>query len=198
MTHPGDLRLFYDYVDPASYLLEQRLRRLLEPGPVGLVLEPFELVPPPGALWNPEGEEWGARWESLESEVDDPTGGRARPWIVPWSRKAHELAIHAREKDCFPEIHEMLFRAYLSEGRDIGRVDVLVELARPAGLDPMETKAVLDVDRHSNQVAEKRKEALEAGVVGAPTILWKGRILLGYPDERALHEFLALDQELGT
>lgn len=198
MDNSGDLILFYDYVDPVSYLLEEKLRRLLAKGPVGLVLEPYELVPPPGLLLDPEGAEWGVRWEALEEEIGPSPGGGGRPWIVPWSRKAHELAMLAREKNCFQKIHETLFRAYLSEGQDIGRVDVLVQLARGAGLDPMETKAALDVDRFSNQVAQRRKEALEAGVVGVPTLLWRGRILQGYPDERALDEFLALDQEPGT
>ena len=85
------------------------------------------------------------------------------PWIVPWSRKAHELASVAEKEGCFLEIHESLFRAYLSEGRDIGRVDVLVDLARKSGLDPMEIKAALDVDAERDSVLERRKRALEAG-----------------------------------
>jgi predicted DsbA family dithiol-disulfide isomerase len=117
-----------------------------------------------------------------------------RPWIVPWSRKAHELAFLARKGGCFQEIHDTLFRAYLSEGVDIGRVDVLVELARRHGLDPMETKASLDVDLHRESVLKRRKDALDAGVTRPPALLWRqGRSLDGCPDDQTLREFLALN-----
>jgi len=116
-----------------------------------------------------------------------------RPWIVPWSRKAHELAHHASAKGCFREIHDTLFRAYLVEGVDIGRVDILVELGRRHGLEPMETKAALDIDLHESSVIESRKEALGMGVHQAPTLLWLERKLEGYPDEGDLMRFLALE-----
>ena len=195
MNGPADLRLFFDYVDPASFLLERRLRESVSSTAFVLVLEPFELSPPPTPLLDPEEGTWIRFWEAMEEEGKGLGVSLKRPWIVPWSRKAHELASVAEKEGCSLEIHDSLFRAYLSEGRDIGRVDVLVDLARKHGLDPMETKAALDVDAQRESVLEKRQRALDAGVTRPPTLVWQGRRMDGYPDDRTLREFLAFHEQ---
>jgi predicted DsbA family dithiol-disulfide isomerase len=121
-----------------------------------------------------------------------------RPWIVPWSRKAHELACKARNDGCFPEIHLSLFRAYLLEGLDIGRIDVLVELARRCGMDARETKVALDVDLYREPVLERRRWALEVGVTCPPVLLCREERLDGFPDEGILSEFLAHAGDIET
>lgn len=195
MNDPSVLRFFFDYVDPASFLLERRIHELEATVPFSLVLEPFELSPPPSSLIDPEEEVWDRHWQAMEEEGLEMGLGLRRPWIVPWSRKSHELAWLAKKEGCFPEIHDTLFRAYLTEGVDIGRVDILVDLARGHGLDPLETKAALDVDLHSDAIVAKRREALEAGVAQPPTLLWRGRRKRGYLDSRMLREFLALEEQ---
>ena len=192
MSDSTVLRLYFDYIDPASYLLESRLRKVEGATTFTLVPEPFELSPPPSPLLDPNGEEGAELWKGMEEEGTRLGIELGRPWIVPWSRKAHELARQAHGKGCFREIHDALFRAYLSQGLDIGRVDVLVDLARQLGLDPTETKAALDVDLHGEAVVKGRKEALEVGIERPPTLLWQGRLLEGYPEETVLREFLAL------
>jgi predicted DsbA family dithiol-disulfide isomerase len=121
-----------------------------------------------------------------------------RPWIVPWTRKAHELACHAARKGCFREIHDTLFRAYLVEGVDIGRVDILVELGRRHGLEPMETKAALDIDLYGKSVVDGREAALGIGVDQTPTLFFLGRKLGGYPEEEKLARFLAPEPRTET
>jgi predicted DsbA family dithiol-disulfide isomerase len=107
-----------------------------------------------------------------------------RPAIVPWSRKAHELALHAREKGCFRQVHRSLFRAHFSESRDIGRVDVLVEIGAASGLDRTETKAILDVDRYAERLLDWRREAERTAVAGVPTVLFGAERLEGFSLER--------------
>jgi len=192
MNYPGVLRFFFDYVDPASYLLDRRLRQLENSGSFLLALEGFELSPPPGALLDPKEGAWAKHWDAFGEASSELGIELKRPWIVPWSRKAHELALHAKKEGCFLEIHEILFRAYLLEGLDIGRVDVLVDLGRQLGLDPLETKAVLDIDLYRASVLEAREGALEAGVTQPPTLVFHGRRMDGYPDDEALRAFLAL------
>jgi len=198
MNGPRLLRLFYDYVDPASYLLEHRLRGLEDSTPFSLVLESFELSSPPAVLIDPEEVGWARHWEAMEEAGAGLGIELKRPRIVPWSRKAHELAVLAGKEGCFPEIHDSLCRAYLSERMDIGRVDVLVDLARRHGLDPMKTKVALDVDLHRESVLRKRQEGMDAGVTRPPALLWQGRRMDGYPDDRTLREFLALDERPET
>jgi predicted DsbA family dithiol-disulfide isomerase len=190
MDTPEPLRLYFDYVDPASFLLERRLWSLEGSLPAPLSLEPFEVTCPPAPLLDPDENAWAHRWSSMRAEGTKTGLILKHPWIVPWSRKAHELAFHAREKGCFPEIHDALFRAYLMEGQDIGRIDVLVALARKQGLDPMEAKAALDIDLHREKVEEARRSALVAGIGHPPVIQWKGRKLEGFSDAETLRTFL--------
>jgi predicted DsbA family dithiol-disulfide isomerase len=192
MNDPRAFRLYFDYVDPACLLLEHRLRGLAGEMDVILSLEPFEVAVPPSPLLDPGTPEIVQHWQEMEKEAERMGLALKRPWIIPWTRKAHELALFAKSKGCFREIHDTLFRAYLVEGLDIGRVDILVSLARKQGMDGGETKAVLDVDQGAETVAAKRQEALEQGVFRTPTLFRPGRQLRGYPDDRTLREFLAL------
>ena len=189
MTEPRALHLFFDYVDPASFLLEHRLRARPDFGSLQLHLHPFELHPPPNVLLDPEME-WAGRWAPLERAAREMGFSLSRPWIVPWTRKAHELAALANETGCLAKVHDALFRAYLLDGQDIGRIDVLVELGRKSGMDPLETKAVLDVDRFQEHVETRRGAGVEARVTRVPTLLLHDMRLEGYPKAADLENFL--------
>lgn len=183
------VRVYFDYVDPASWLLDQWLRSLEDDGH-GVRRIPFEISRPGEPLLDPGGEAWLRRWRKARA-VDD--AGRlpgAAPDFVPWTRKAHELALQAREEDRFAEVHDGLFAAYHLDGRDIGRVDVLVELATAHGLDRTETKAALDVDRQLERLRELRNDAERRGVRGVPTLLAGDRILEGVHDHATVRSFL--------
>jgi predicted DsbA family dithiol-disulfide isomerase len=87
-------------------------------------------------------------------------------------------------------VHAALFRAFLEEGQDIGRVDVLVGIAKEAGLDPVETKAVLDVDRRTAELDGLRGDAERLGVRGVPTLLIAGERIEGVLPTEALRALL--------
>ncbi len=196
MKTPELLHVYFDYVDPACFLMERRIRGLEEAHGIPLVLEPFELRPPPGPLLDPQAREWRTHLEAMEAEGEAAGLRFTRPWLVPWTRKAHELGLHAREHGCFRKVHDALFQAYLLEGRDIGRVDVLVELGAEAGLDRMEVKAALDVDRHRQEVERRRERALALGINGVPTLLWRETRLEGYPGKERLRELLVAPEAI--
>lgn len=182
--------LFFDYVDPASFLQERVLERVLA-GSDELRRHPFEIQTPPRAMVDPEDPGWRDYWASM-IELGRALGVEmTHPAITPWSRKAHELALHAREKEAFEPMHRAIFRAHVMEGRDIGRVDVLVSVAREQGLDADEAKAVLDVDRFLEPVVELRREAERLEVRGVPTLRVGGRSLEGFHDEASVRSFLA-------
>lgn len=201
------VRFVFDYVDPGSYLLFHVLEGAgEEPGrdgrpPVDPAAHPFEMRPPPHPVIDPEDPRWVELYRAMEAEAEALGIPLELPSLVPWSRKAHELALQAGEKGCFPEVHASLFRAYFVEGRDIGRVDALVEIAADHGLDRSETRAALDVDRQRETLEKRRREALDWGIQGVPTLLLPdGRRLEGFrkPGEvRAFLDAAATDQEAG-
>jgi len=191
-------RLYLDYVDPGSWLMDRRLCVVGREFETQVERLPFEIRPPPDRQLDPADPAWRAYWSGMADAARRDGMELRLPDRVPWTRKAHELALHAREQDRLDAVHEGLYRAFLGEGLDLGRVDVLVELARSAGLDPGETKAVLDVDRHAETVERIRSEALEAGIRGVPTITMGGRRLEGIHPSEAIEAFLARHDELDT
>jgi predicted DsbA family dithiol-disulfide isomerase len=146
------VRFYFDFVDPLSYLQEIELAGL---GAVGSI-EPigFELAPPPAPLTSVADERWQRRYAEARTLPAADGVTLAPPPLVPWTRKAHELHLLARESGRADEVRRAIFEAYFGRGEDIGRVDRLVEVAAGLGLDRTTVKAALDVDRFDEEVAQ--------------------------------------------
>jgi len=172
------VRLYFDFVDPLSYVANHALAG----GGREVEWVGFELVPPPSPLTGGDDGRWVARRTAAAPSAARLGLEIGTPALVPWSRKAHELHLHAAEHGKGAEVRAAIFDAYFRQGRDIGRVDVLVEVAASVGLDRTATKAVLDVDRHEAEVVAARREATEAGVTDVPSHSVAGRVVEGFPD----------------
>lgn len=188
---PETLRFCFDYLDPLSFLVQGELDALAQEGGLPPVRRlPVELRPPPLPLLDPDGEEWMALWgRGVEFAAGLGVTLEAPP-LLPWTRKAHELVLHACEKGAGDAVHRLVLDAVFVHGRDVGRVDVLVEIARRGGLDAHEAKAVLDVDRHAAAVEALRAEAEAAGAPAPPTLLLGERTLQGFHNRDSLRTFL--------
>jgi predicted DsbA family dithiol-disulfide isomerase len=181
---------FFDFSDPLSWLVELELQALPDGLGAQVARAAFELRPPPTPLTVPGDPALAARWSTARGAANDLGIVLADPTLVPWSRKAHELHLYAATKEVAAEVRAGVFRTFFEDGRDIGRVDVLVEVGRAAGLDRTETKAVLDVDRFASEVAAGRAEAEARGVAGTPVLVRDGARLQGFHNRAALGTFL--------
>jgi len=188
---PDAPQFWFDYVDPASYLAELRLREA--EGVTGRWAERLglEIVPPPMPPLVGDELEWAGRWEEVAEAGRGAGIPLERPRFVPWTRKAHELAMHAASVGVFAEVHDALFRAYLWEGQDIGRIDVLLGVAAGAGLSRSEVRTVLGVDRYLPTLLDLRERAERQGVRGVPTLAREERRLEGLTDVATLAALLA-------
>lgn len=187
---PSPPRFWLDVVDPLSWLMDEEIGALEDEGTGPVLRSPLELRPPPMELVDPHGEAWSRRWNRADELARERGRTLRRPTLVPWSRKAWELILHGREVEREAEVRAAVLRAFHEEGRDVGRVDVLVEVATSLGLDTTRAKAVLDVDRHAAAVAGSGREARALGAE-APPALWTGRELVrGFHDRDALRTLL--------
>lgn len=168
--------LYFDFIDPVSHLVS----RMVDRAGVAAAIEwrGFELSPPPQPMIDPGSAEWRTR-QAVAARSGKGRNRTDAPPIIPWTRKAHELSEFARERDCFRAVRRALFRAHFVDHIDIGRIDLLLEIARGAGLDGSEAKAVLDVDRYTATVISHRRDALEEGVRDVPVLVQPGRRLEG-------------------
>jgi predicted DsbA family dithiol-disulfide isomerase len=192
MSHPT-VRIYFDFIDPLSYAASHALRVHREStDEVTPRLEwvGFELRPPPAQLTEIHDPIWTERWEKAAGQAAALRLSLNPPPIVPWTRKAHELHLFGCQENVGEVLRMSIFDAYFKEGRDIGRVDVLVEIASGVGLDPTATKAVLDVDRHQADVAAARQEAETFGVRDVPSLSIDGRLVEGFPDPTDLGTLL--------
>jgi predicted DsbA family dithiol-disulfide isomerase len=168
--------VFSDYTCPFCYVMEALLRARAAEGRIALTHRALELHPAPAPL--PPPEPWPAALVELGREAGlDPGGPAARPRTA----KAHELAYLAREAGVGDAVHAAIFAAYWAEGRDIGRIDVLVDLAAAHGIDAGLARATLDVDRFTAHVARDRAAAEALGIPGAPAMIFgtgEGALLL--------------------
>ncbi|RMH20304.1 MAG: hypothetical protein D6701_03930 [Gemmatimonadetes bacterium] len=169
------LTFHFDFADPVSRVLDVWLRA----EGVDVTHAAFEFAPPPGPGLDPSDRAWLERWEAAAATSAELGGLQVLPPrpprvpLVPWTRKAHELVCLADEHGLACEARTALFVAFLDEGRDIGRVDVLVDVGVALGLDFTETKATLDVDRFAADIERARAAAASRGVVRPATLTRK-------------------------
>jgi 2-hydroxychromene-2-carboxylate isomerase len=189
MPHP-DPTLYLDLVDPGSMVMLLRVRRVMAGSERELTVHPFEIRPPPEPLLDPDDPAWLAYWNEMVPHLEGLDVTPSRPRLVPWTRKAHELVLESRAAGCDVDAPEALLRRFLETGADLGRVDVLLPLAREWGLDLTRTKATLDVDRHAGAVDAVRRQALDAGVRGVPTLALGADLLEGIHDDDDIRRFL--------
>lgn len=167
---PGKrLVLFADYVCPFCFLAETGVARLRDSRTAAIDGAAFELRPPGTALPDVQ-----AAWlDDLWTRTIEPLAAAmgvalARPAVVTRTRKAHEAAAYARTKGRYAEMHAALYVAYWQEGRDIGRIDVLTEVARGIGLDPAGLRVALDIDQCTERVEQDEAWAARLGLGGVP------------------------------
>lgn len=100
-----------------------------------------------------------------------------QPRIQPRSRLAHEAAKWAGSKDRLYAYSLALFKAFFSDGLDIGKSDVLAQLADGLDLDPQDLLAALAENRFAEAVRGDQAEARRIGVNAVPAFAAHGRIL---------------------
>jgi predicted DsbA family dithiol-disulfide isomerase len=161
--------VFSDFTCPFSYVTEAALWRLEDEGLAAPAYVAFELHPVPAPL--PAADDT-AEWPDALHDLARDAGVELRTPAAPArTRKAHEAAKLAQERGVVRAMRAALYAACFRDGRDVGRIDVLVELAAGLGLDESETKAVLDVDGFTAAVERDEALARRAGVEATPALI---------------------------
>jgi len=88
--------------------------------------------------------------------------------IVANSYDAHKMIQLAKMKGLGDEAEERLFRAYFTEGIDIGNPLQLLRLGQEIGLIEEEITAAIESDEYAYKVKQDIQEAQSLGVTGVP------------------------------
>jgi predicted DsbA family dithiol-disulfide isomerase len=82
--------------------------------------------------------------------------------------KAHELLHYAKTQGRQLDMKERLLAAYFEEGRHVGRIDELADLAADIGLDRAEVVEALTSGRFADAVQADKEQAIAYGITGVP------------------------------
>ena len=161
------IAVFSDFSCPFSYVTEAALQRVTE-STVVVGYRAWELFPAPVEL-APLGLA-EAEWQTVERLATRENIAFTRPDFRPRTGKAHEAARYAREHGLEAALRSAIFQGYWGDGRDIGRIDVLTELAAGVGLDAESLRIALDIDLHTAEVTADRELARRLQLPGTPVI----------------------------
>ena len=89
--------------------------------------------------------------------------------------KAHELMHFAKEHGMQAEMKERLLSAYFVEGKHVGRIDDLADLAHEIGLDRAAAHAALTDARYLSAVKDDVAKAEAYGISGVPFYVIDGK-----------------------
>ncbi|WP_091234238.1 DsbA family protein [Microbacterium sp. 3J1] len=89
--------------------------------------------------------------------------------------KAHELLHFAKSQGRQHEMEERLMSAYFTEGKHVGRIDDLVELATEVGLNADDVRDALISSRHLADVRQDQAQAQAYGIQGVPFFVIDGQ-----------------------
>lgn len=97
---------------------------------------------------------------------------------TPNTVDAHRLIWLAEQYGCQDAVVEGLFRAYFTEGKDIGNHQTLVDVVAVAGLDRKAVETVLNTDDGMDVISNGRKISQRYQVDGVPFFIINNAVTL--------------------
>lgn len=105
---------------------------------------------------------------------------------TPNTVASHRLMHLAGERDMQNDMAEVLFRGYFEDARNIGDLEVLIELAAEAGLDGADARAYLESDAGRQEVEAESAQAGRLGIHGVPCFIFEGKYAVSGAQEPAV------------
>jgi predicted DsbA family dithiol-disulfide isomerase len=171
------IEIYSDYVCPYCFLAEKPIEEAIRlfDEPVTLEWRPFELRPHPTPTLTPEGAYLQNTWRDSVYPLAEQMGIKIvlpRVSPQPYTRLAFEGALFARDHGHAPDYNHRVFAAFFQEERDIGRPEVLGEIAGDCGLDVAAFNAALGDRRYQEECGRLLSHATETlGVSAVPTLV---------------------------
>lgn len=95
--------------------------------------------------------------------------------VLANSHHAHRLLHLAKKYHLANELEELLFKAYLTEGKDLNNLNTLTKLGIAVGLEAEAVAQVLHSDDYSKEVKQDIQEANTIGVQGVPFFVFDNK-----------------------
>ncbi|WP_354072683.1 DsbA family oxidoreductase [Caulobacter sp. 1776] len=96
--------------------------------------------------------------------------------ISPNTNAAHRLIRWALTAGVQDQVVEALFKAYFTQGLDIGDPMVLADVAEAAGMERLVVLQLLSEGADKEAVAREHAMAVQGGVTGVPFVIFAGKV----------------------
>ncbi len=181
-----------DVICPWCFIGKRRLERALAaeaPGEIQIGWRPFQL--------NPDMPLEGmSRKDYLRAKFGTDDGGERYKHVIaagleegipfafermqrtPNTVRAHRLIRWGETNGLADATVEALFVAYFVGARDIGEIDVLVDVASAAGLDAAAARSYLESDADDALIREEDAFARKVGINGVPAFVIERKYLI--------------------
>ena len=140
--------------------------------------------------------------EPLRSQARDAGLVMRPPPVTPNTMHALEATEYAQRHGKFMEFHVAANRAFWSEGKDLGSLEVLSGIAEGVGLDSADMVKSLEAQQFSPVVLGQYQQALQYGIRGIPTFLVGNLLFTGaHPYDvfqEAMRRVLGEGEEAGS
>jgi predicted DsbA family dithiol-disulfide isomerase len=128
-----------------------------------------------------------ARMKTLMNEEGLPYSKRTHTYN---SRLAQELGKWADTQAGGEAIHDALFKAYFVEGRNVGDLETLVEIAASVGLPAEDARRVLTDRTFSAAIDADWRKSRAYGITGVPTFVAGGYGVVGAQPYEVLEQLI--------
>ena len=192
------LEIFTDYVCPWCYLGDNRVKQLKRNHNIKIEFVHFPLhseTPSEGKsladLFGRGPEELKARHDQMQGLMDAeglPYNQRSHTYN---SRLAQEIGKWAETQSGGEAIHDKIFEAYFVDRRNVGNAEVVVDIAKSAGLNEAEARTVLAERHFKDAVDADWAKSRAYGVTGVPTFVTGDQRIVGAQPYEVLEQLMA-------
>ncbi|GAB3684809.1 DsbA family protein [Salinarchaeum chitinilyticum] len=187
-TDPEKITVYADYVCPFCYLGRESLEAYRSQREEALAIEwhPFDLR---AQKRGPDGEidhsvDDGKDEEYFEQArqnverlqerygADEMLGMDEVEDVDSLDAQVASHYVQTEHPDAWEAFDEAIYEAHWEEGRDIGDVEVLAELAESVGIDGDEVRTAVEDEDRRERVGEAFDDARQVGITGVPTFVY--------------------------
>ena len=154
----------------------------------------------PAEQWRPDMDPKTrlAMWERISAMGAAAGVEMKAPATLANSMPALQVGEFAAAADLAEAFEDRIFRAYFAQGLNIGKRDVLLDLAAEVGLDRAALGDALDSGKYATRIRNNAMAASQRGISGVPTFFIGDWPLAGAQSEDVMRRVLKRASELAN
>ncbi len=191
------IHVYSDYVCPYCFLGEHVLEKAIAGKEVQVEWMPFELRPEPTPTLLPEGDYLQNTWKNSVYPMAAELGVEiVLPSVSPqpYTHLAFEGYQYAKEHGKGAAYTHRMFTAFFQEEQDLGKIEVLTQLAGELELDTNAFREALESRKYKDKHQQELRKSAQLGIHAVPTFIIGNKMIPGLPHEEGLARLI--DQEV--